>query len=80
MDYYKLALDEYQKQNKLTKLEVETLPLYLKAAHAMHVIGAGREKYKKGNESDENEYWLNQGRNGLRDTNRLFKTNKYRKN
>jgi len=73
MDYYELALDEYKKRIELTKLEVGSLPLYLKAAHAMHIIGAGREKYKKGNESEENEYWLDQGRKGLRDMNRLFK-------
>lgn len=72
MDYYELALDEYKKKNELTKPEIETLPLYLKAAHAMHIIGAGREKYKKDNKSEENEYWLSKGRNGLRDMNRLF--------
>ena len=73
MDYYKLALDEYQKRIELTKLEIEILPLYLKAAHTMHIIGAGKEKYNKGNKSEENEYWLNQGRSGLRDMNLLFK-------
>lgn len=73
MDYYNLALEEYQKQNELTKLEVKTLPLYLKAAHAMHIIGAGKEKYRQGNKSEENEYWLSQGRKGLKDMNKLFK-------
>ncbi len=72
MDYYELSLDEYKKRNELTKLEVESLPLYLKAAHAMHIIGAGKEKYKENNKSEENEYWLSQGRKGLRDMNRLF--------
>lgn len=73
MKYYELTLDEYKKRNELTEIEIETLPLYLKAAHAMHIIGAGKEKYKKDNRTEENEYWLNQGRKGLRDTNRLFK-------
>ncbi len=73
LTYYEFALDEYNKQNKLTKLEVESLPLYLKAAHAMHIIGAGKQKYKRGNKSEENEYWLSQGRKGLKDTNKLFK-------
>lgn len=72
MDYYELALGIYEKQSDLTKLEVESLPLYLKAAHAMHIIGAGKEKYKKDNTSEENEYWLSQGRKGLRDMNKLF--------
>jgi len=73
VDYYNLALEEYRKRNELTELEIETLPLYLKAAHAMHIIGAGKEKYKKDNKSEENEYWLSQGRKGLRDMNKLFK-------
>ncbi|MCH7951414.1 phosphotransferase [Patescibacteria group bacterium] len=73
MGYYELALDEYKKRNELTKLEVKSLPLYLKAAHAMHIIGAGKEKYKEDNKSEENEYWLSQGRKGLRDMNKLFK-------
>ena len=72
-EYYKLTLEEYQKRNELTKLEIGSLPLYLKAAHAMHIIGAGKEKYKEGNKSEENEYWLSQGREGLRDMNKLFK-------
>ena len=79
MAYYELAVDEYKNRNELTKLEVESLPLYLKATHAMHIIGAGKEKYKEGNKSEENEYWLNQGRKGIRDTNRLFKANKFRR-
>jgi len=73
MDYYKLALDEYGKRIGLTKLEFESLPLYLKAAHAMHIIGAGKEKYKKDNKSEENAYWLTQGRRGLTDMNKIFK-------
>ena len=78
MKYYELALDEYKKRNELTKLEVDSLPLYLKAAHAMHIIGAGKEKYKEDNKSEENEYWLSQGRKGLGDINRLFKANNFR--
>jgi Ser/Thr protein kinase RdoA (MazF antagonist) len=72
MNYYNFALDEYQKYNKLTKKEINILPIYLKAAHAMHVIGAGKEKYKEGNKSEENRYWLSQGRKGLQDMNVLF--------
>lgn len=72
MDFYNLALNEYKKRIELTKLEVESLPLYLKAAHAMHILGSGKEKYNKNNESEENEYWLSQGRKGLKDMTKLF--------
>lgn len=63
-----LALDAYQKRIQLTALELESLPTYVKAAHAMHVIGAGYEKKAKGNTSTENEYFLRIGRAGLRQT------------
>lgn len=61
---YEFALKEYQKRIGLTSKEIETLPLYLRAAHAMHVLGATSEKIK-GNNSDENEYWLRLGKIGL---------------
>ncbi|MBU0898387.1 MAG: phosphotransferase [Nanoarchaeota archaeon] len=63
---FKIALDEYQKTIKLTPRELEILPTYIKLAHAMHVLRANYEKVVEGNNSDENEYWLNQGRMGLR--------------
>ena len=35
-----IALIEYQKELPLTNSEIDTLPLYIKAAHAMHIIGS----------------------------------------
>ena len=61
----KTALEEYQKIIKLTSRELETLPTYIKLAHAMHVLSANYEKIVEKNNSDENEYWLNEGRKGL---------------
>ena len=61
-----LALNTYQKRIKLTSLEMRSLPTYVRAAHAMHVIGAGYEKNAKGNTSKENEYFLRIGRAGLK--------------
>lgn len=58
-------VQEYKKQIELTEKELESLPLFIDLAHAMHVIGATREKAIYGNASDENEYWLEQGRSGL---------------
>jgi Ser/Thr protein kinase RdoA (MazF antagonist) len=63
---YDLVLEEYQKLNRLTELEVKILPLFVKVAHAMHVICAIYEKKAKGNDSAENEYWINLGKIGLK--------------
>ena len=63
----RIALGEYQKHIKLTSRELEILPTYVKLAHAMHVLRANYEKIEEKNNTEENEYWLNQGRIGLRE-------------
>jgi len=60
------ALEEYQKTIKLTLREIESLPLYIKLAHALHVLCATYEKKAQNNDSEENEYFLNIGKSGLR--------------
>lgn len=62
----KNALKEYRKIIKLTPKELESLPTYIKLAHAMHVLGATFEKRVKNNNSAENDYFLEIGRAGLR--------------
>lgn len=62
----KAALEEYQKTIKLTPLEVESLPIYIELAHAMHVLCATYEKKVSHNNSKENEYFLSIGKAGLR--------------
>lgn len=61
----KIVLEEYQKTIQLTPRELEVLPRYIKLAHAMHVLLANYEKVAKSNNTDENQYWLTQGRVGL---------------
>jgi Ser/Thr protein kinase RdoA (MazF antagonist) len=61
----KLALKEYQKNIKLTAKELKSLPVYIKFAHAMHILSANYQKIVKKNNSAENEYFLRQGRLGL---------------
>jgi Ser/Thr protein kinase RdoA (MazF antagonist) len=61
-----LVLEEYQKKIKLTKKEILALPVYIKLAHAMHVLLANYEKKIKKNDSKENAYFLRRGRMGLR--------------
>ncbi len=61
----KLALEEYQKNIKLTEKELKILPLYVEFAHAMHVLSANYQKVAEKNNSKENEYFLRIGRVGL---------------
>ncbi|MCX6810618.1 MAG: phosphotransferase [Candidatus Berkelbacteria bacterium] len=58
-------LEIYDKCNPLTETEKKLLPLFVKLAHAMHIISAVRERDIYGNKSKENEYWLKQGLTGL---------------
>ena len=60
------ALGEYQKTIKLTPRELESLPIYIKLAHAMHVLCATYEKEINNNNTAENEYFLDIGKSGLR--------------
>ncbi|MBU1975895.1 MAG: phosphotransferase [Nanoarchaeota archaeon] len=60
-----LALKEYQKHIRLLDIELKSLPVYIKLAHAMHVLCANYEKQVNANALPENEYWLGHGRAGL---------------
>jgi Ser/Thr protein kinase RdoA (MazF antagonist) len=68
---YNLALDTYQQVIKLEQREIDILPTYIKLAHAMHIIGATREKLK-GSELPENNFWLNSGQDGIRISNNIW--------
>lgn len=63
---YEQILHEYQRYIKLTSDEIKKLPLYVKLAHAIHVLCGTYEKAANGNNSDENEYFIKIGREGLR--------------
>jgi len=71
VDNYNLILKEYQKEVKLEKKELDLLPIYVKAAHAVSLIGSMKDTVKNG-DSEENQYWLNSGRNGLKFTSKLW--------
>ena len=60
------ALEEYQKTIPLMPRELYCLPTYIKLAHAMHVLCATYEKKVNKNNSEENEYFLNIGKSGLK--------------
>ena len=62
---YNLALKEYQKIIKLEPKELDILPIYIKLAHAMHIVPATRERVK-GTTLPENDFWLKSGQEGIR--------------
>lgn len=63
-DNFQTALAEYSTVIELTSAEIDALPVCITVAHAMHIIGATRSK-SKGQDSEENRYWLDAGRKGL---------------
>lgn len=69
---YDLATTEYNKQLQLTSDEIKKLPDYVKMAHTMHILLANHEKVVNGNNSSENEHFLNMGRIGLKYTNKIW--------
>jgi len=64
IDNYLFALNEYQSEISLTQIEINTLPLFVKVAHAMHIIGATKTRIAS-KDSAENQYWMNFSRDGL---------------
>lgn len=67
-EFYRLGLEEYQKTIPLSPQELSALPVFVQAAHAMHVICPTHEKIVNGVDNPENEYWLNLGKIGLKYT------------
>ncbi|HVT01366.1 MAG TPA: phosphotransferase [Patescibacteria group bacterium] len=61
-----VVAEEYGSINPLTPAEIENLPNYTLAGVAMEFMGSYQEKYLNGNDTEETEYWLNLGREGLR--------------
>ena len=58
--------DEYSQLNPLTLQEREHLYAYALAGVAMEFMGSHQEKHINGNDSEETDYWLKLGREGLR--------------
>lgn len=65
-DRCRQVADEYSQYNPLTNEERRHLPAYALAGIAMEFMGAHQEKHINGNDTDETDYWLNLGREGLR--------------
>ncbi len=60
------VINDYNQFAELTKDERRYLPAYALAGVAMEFMGAHQEKFINGNNTEETNYWLNLGRNGLR--------------
>ena len=60
MENIKLLVSEYNKYNILTDYELEMFALFYKLANAMHIL---QPTYiiKTDGDSEENQYWLNEG-------------------
>lgn len=65
LDLYNKGLVEYQNISPLTSSEVCLLPLFTKVAHAMHLLNGTFEYKINGNNSKENDFWIQLGRSGL---------------
>jgi Ser/Thr protein kinase RdoA (MazF antagonist) len=61
-----LVSENYSTFNELTEKEKQYLYPYVIAGVAMEFMGAHQEKYIKGNDTEETDYWLNLGRDGLK--------------
>lgn len=61
-----LVTDEYSQFAPLTEAERRHLPAYALAGTAMEFMGSHQEKYINGNDTEETNYWLTLGREGLR--------------
>lgn len=70
---YELGLTEYQSHIPLTPKELDLLPLFIKVAHAMHILCSSFERDVNKNKTPENDLWLTLGRTGLAYTSKLWK-------
>jgi len=61
-----IVADKYGQLTELTEIERQYLPVYALTGVAMEFLGAHLEKFSNGNDTEETEYWLTLGRNGLR--------------
>lgn len=61
-----LVLNEYSRLNPLTEDERMYIYPYALAGVAMEFLGAHQEKYINGNDTEETDFWMNLGRNGLK--------------
>lgn len=62
---YNLLVTEYQKYLPLSEAELSALSTFTRVAHAMHILGAARDKHQGGG-GEENDMWWNLGRAGLK--------------
>lgn len=62
---FKLIISEYEKYNKLTDYEKETIPLFYDIGNAMGILQINALK-QDGEHSEEDEYWLKVSKQGLK--------------
>lgn len=62
----KLTLNEYEGLNPLTDEERKYIYPYTLVGVTMEFLGAHQEKYINANDTKETDFWMNLGRNGLK--------------
>jgi Ser/Thr protein kinase RdoA (MazF antagonist) len=71
LQIYNSVIDKYTQFIKFSEEELVILPVFLKAAHAMQLIGAKQTRISDG-DSVENDHWLKVGREGLEFCNQIW--------
>lgn len=66
LERVEIVKTEYNKLRNLTDLEENFLYDYALAGTAMEFLGSHQEKFLKGNDSEETNYWLSLGRQSLK--------------
>ena len=63
---YKKVLSEYVKGKSLYAYDLEVLPDLMSGTYAINCLAASYEKYGKKNDSEETQYWLDLGNEGMK--------------
>jgi Ser/Thr protein kinase RdoA (MazF antagonist) len=58
-------LKRYNELNKLEKIEIKSLPIFIKALASMFIVQTSYIKKTTANDYVENEYWLSEGRRAI---------------
>lgn len=68
---YQVVIDEYQKYKKLNKYELSIIPILVLATYGANTLPARYEYEVKGNKTEETQYWIDIGVNGIKLFNKI---------
>lgn len=70
---YDFVINEYQKYRKLKKYELTIIPTLVLATYGANTLPARHEREVKGSDTEETQYWIDIGVNGIKLFNKLTK-------